>query len=277
MQIVLLLYECVGTVLSDTGDSPLTVAPTPDMLALKRQQVAAKTVPTTGGGRLLTKAREQRSNSNRWKLVVSNSAKMNLFLHHSCGYCGHELYVHWQKEKNGEEMAKPAMVESTSRGKSSFSQVSATPGHAVMAPDSLMPKEKVQACMRSKHRCCYICDRRFITLWKQTWGICSCLFPLQGSDQQRLWPGIPFYWGRTTTSAQMPWGQSDHATQAGQCASCLFINTSAVETRNSFCIVLWCFLSGCEQRGVLGETGPSIRSNQAAEGPVQLRFCYTSA
>lgn len=62
--------------LSDTSDNPLTITPTPDMLALKRQQVAAKTVPTSGGSRLLRKAREQRDNSNRVKPVVSDSAKV---------------------------------------------------------------------------------------------------------------------------------------------------------------------------------------------------------
>ncbi|XP_027129677.1 serine/threonine-protein kinase 36 isoform X1 [Larimichthys crocea] len=47
-------------VLSDsTVFSPLTVTPSPDMLALKLQQVAAKTVPTSGQSRLLRKAREQ--------------------------------------------------------------------------------------------------------------------------------------------------------------------------------------------------------------------------
>ncbi|TKS83928.1 Serine/threonine-protein kinase 36 [Collichthys lucidus] len=46
-------------VLSDsTVFSPLTVTPSPDMLALKLQQVAAKTVPTSGQSRLLRKARE---------------------------------------------------------------------------------------------------------------------------------------------------------------------------------------------------------------------------
>ncbi|KAF3705963.1 Serine/threonine-protein kinase 36 [Channa argus] len=47
------------TVLSDTSVSPLTVTPSPDMVALKLQQVAAKTVPTSGGSKLLRKAREQ--------------------------------------------------------------------------------------------------------------------------------------------------------------------------------------------------------------------------
>ncbi|XP_049897195.1 serine/threonine-protein kinase 36 isoform X4 [Epinephelus moara] len=60
-------------VLSDTGlFSPLTVSPSPDMMALKLQQVAAKSAPTPGGSRLLRKAIEQ---MNRGKPVSSDSVK----------------------------------------------------------------------------------------------------------------------------------------------------------------------------------------------------------
>lgn len=67
---------CVDTVLSDTGVfSPLTVTPSPDMLALKLQQVAAKTVPTSGQSRLLSKAREQKD--SRGKPVGSDGVKVS--------------------------------------------------------------------------------------------------------------------------------------------------------------------------------------------------------
>lgn len=70
-------YWCVGTVLSDTGVfSPLTVTPSPDILALKLQQVAAKTLPT-GQSRLLQKAREQKDNSHRGKPVGGGSVKVS--------------------------------------------------------------------------------------------------------------------------------------------------------------------------------------------------------
>ncbi|XP_044079758.1 serine/threonine-protein kinase 36 isoform X4 [Siniperca chuatsi] len=62
-------------VLSDTSVfSPLTVTPSPDMLALKLQQVAAKTL-LNGESRLLRKAREQKDSSNRGKPVGGDSAK----------------------------------------------------------------------------------------------------------------------------------------------------------------------------------------------------------
>lgn len=64
--------------LSDTGVfSPLTVTPSPDMLALKRQQVAAKTAPTSGESRLLRRAREQKDNSNRGKPVGSGGVNVS--------------------------------------------------------------------------------------------------------------------------------------------------------------------------------------------------------
>lgn len=57
--------------------SPLTVTPSPDMLALKLQQVAARTVPTSGESRLLRKAREQTDNGDRGKPVGGDSAKVS--------------------------------------------------------------------------------------------------------------------------------------------------------------------------------------------------------
>ncbi|XP_030010080.1 serine/threonine-protein kinase 36 [Sphaeramia orbicularis] len=53
-------------VLSDSSvHSPLTVTPSPDMLALKRQQVSAKTLPSSGESRLLQKVRGQRDNGRK--------------------------------------------------------------------------------------------------------------------------------------------------------------------------------------------------------------------
>eukprot|EP00064_Thunnus_orientalis_P002835 superscaffoldBa00000219_g2843 len=63
-------------VLSDTNVfSPLTVTPSPDLVALKLKQVAAKTAPTSGESRLLRKVREQRDNSNGGKPVSSDDVK----------------------------------------------------------------------------------------------------------------------------------------------------------------------------------------------------------
>ncbi|KAM3868988.1 serine/threonine-protein kinase 36 [Diretmus argenteus] len=57
-------------VLSDVSVfNPLTVPPSPDILALKHQQVVEKTVPTSGESRLLRKAREQMDNNKRRKQV----------------------------------------------------------------------------------------------------------------------------------------------------------------------------------------------------------------
>ena len=57
-----------GAVLSDcSAFSPLTVTPSPDMQALKLQQVAEKTAPLSGESRLLRKAREQRDNVKKSK------------------------------------------------------------------------------------------------------------------------------------------------------------------------------------------------------------------
>lgn len=68
----------VFTVLSDTNVfNPLTVTPSPDLLALKLKQVAAKTAPTSGESRLLRKVREQRDNSNGGKPVSSDSVKVS--------------------------------------------------------------------------------------------------------------------------------------------------------------------------------------------------------
>ncbi|XP_059206951.1 serine/threonine-protein kinase 36 [Centropristis striata] len=121
-------------VLSDTGVfSPLTVTPSPDVMALKLQQVAAKTAVTPGGSRLLRKAREQMDNSNRGKPAGSDGAKK-------------------KKDGVGNERAKPALAAASSRAKPPSTDVSVTSVHSVLtaAQQSLNPKN--QACVRSKSR-----------------------------------------------------------------------------------------------------------------------------
>ncbi|KAM9728799.1 serine/threonine-protein kinase 36 [Menidia menidia] len=62
-------------VLSDTNlFSPLTVTPSPDVMALKLQQVAEKSVPSSGESRLLRKVREQ-SENKRKAAANENTAK----------------------------------------------------------------------------------------------------------------------------------------------------------------------------------------------------------
>ncbi|XP_034406806.1 serine/threonine-protein kinase 36 [Cyclopterus lumpus] len=121
-------------VLSDTDlFSPLTVTPSPDMMALKLQQVAAKTVPTPGGMRLLRKAREQMDNGKRGKPVGGDNVKK-------------------EKDGVGNERVNYAMAAASPRAKPPSSVVAVTSGHSVMtaANQSLHPKS--QACVKSKHR-----------------------------------------------------------------------------------------------------------------------------
>ncbi|XP_035522787.1 serine/threonine-protein kinase 36 [Morone saxatilis] len=108
-------------VLSDTSVfSPLTVTPSPDMLARKLQQVAAKTVPTSGESRLLRKAREQKDNSNRGKPEGSDGVKK-------------------KKDGVGNERDNSTVAAASPRAKP-----------MTAANQSLNPKS--QACMRSKNR-----------------------------------------------------------------------------------------------------------------------------
>ncbi|KAM8899607.1 serine/threonine-protein kinase 36 isoform 1-T1 [Spinachia spinachia] len=109
-------------VLLDTGVfCPLTVTPSPDMMALKLQQVAAKTVQNPVESILLQKAREQ-TNNGKTRRPGSVSAK---------------------KEKDGARNERPnyAMAAASSR---------ATGVSLTSANQSPPPKN--QACMKSKHR-----------------------------------------------------------------------------------------------------------------------------
>ncbi|KAM7397868.1 hypothetical protein PAMA_005957 [Pampus argenteus] len=101
-------------VLSDTNVfSPLTVTPSPDLLALKLKQVAAKTAPTSGESRLLRKKKNDGS---------------------------------------GNERANSALTAVSHRAKPPSSDVSAASNQSVMsaANQSLNPKN--QSCVRSKNR-----------------------------------------------------------------------------------------------------------------------------
>ncbi|XP_049447377.1 serine/threonine-protein kinase 36 isoform X4 [Epinephelus fuscoguttatus] len=118
-------------VLSDTGlFSPLTVSPSPDMMALKLQQVAAKSVPTPGGSRLLRKAIEQ---MNRGKPVNSDSVKK-------------------KKDGVGNERSNSALVAPSPRAKPRSGDVSVTSGHSIMTAVNQSPNPKKQGSVRSKHR-----------------------------------------------------------------------------------------------------------------------------
>ncbi|XP_032390371.1 serine/threonine-protein kinase 36 isoform X2 [Etheostoma spectabile] len=113
--------------------SPLTVTPSPDMMALKLQQVAAKMVATPGGSRLLRKAREQMDNSNRGKPVGSDSAKK-------------------KKDRVGNEKAMSGMAAASPRAKPPCSDVTDTSVHPVMTAANQSFNPKNQAFVRSKHR-----------------------------------------------------------------------------------------------------------------------------
>ncbi|XP_044226141.1 serine/threonine-protein kinase 36 [Thunnus albacares] len=119
-------------VLSDTNVfSPLTVTPSPDLVALKLKQVAAKTASTSGESRLLRKVREQRDNSNGGKPVSGDDVKK-------------------KKDGAGNERANCAPAAASHRAKLPSSDVSVTSGHSVMTAAYQNPNN--QAHVRSKHR-----------------------------------------------------------------------------------------------------------------------------
>ncbi|XP_036436912.1 serine/threonine-protein kinase 36 [Colossoma macropomum] len=63
-------------VLSDEGSSsPLTVTPSPDVQALKQQQAVAKSVPRSGEGKLLRRAKEQRDKGRRNRQDLTENGK----------------------------------------------------------------------------------------------------------------------------------------------------------------------------------------------------------
>lgn len=179
--------DYVGTVVSDTSVSPLTVTPSPDILALKLQQVAAKTAPTSGESRLLRKAREQKDNSNRGKPEQE------------------------KKDGVGNERANSAMAAAAPRAKPPSKDVSVTSGPSVMTTaNQSQPNPNNQAFKRSKHRCLWKFRIKTQYTYQKDRGVCWWLwaFPLQGSDQRRLSTGIPLCRGWAATSAEKLWGHS---------------------------------------------------------------------
>ncbi|XP_069002704.1 serine/threonine-protein kinase 36 [Embiotoca jacksoni] len=120
-------------VLSDTSVfSPLTVTPSPDIVALKLQQVAEKSVPNSGESRLLRRAREHCD--NRKKPVSSDNAKK-------------------KKDGMGSERANPVKA-AASPGASvpsvnTTSDVSVTTGQLDQNPSL---NQNTAASTRSKHR-----------------------------------------------------------------------------------------------------------------------------
>ncbi|XP_004563974.3 serine/threonine-protein kinase 36 isoform X1 [Maylandia zebra] len=112
---------------------PLTVTPSPDMLALKLQQVAEKTVPASAESRLLRKVREQTENCSKRKPPGKDSAKKN------------------KDERENGAMAA-AMSPRVCNPMPSCGDVSVTSGQLDMmaANQSLGPK--IQASSTSKHR-----------------------------------------------------------------------------------------------------------------------------
>ncbi|KAM4545825.1 serine/threonine-protein kinase 36 isoform 2-T2 [Odontesthes bonariensis] len=119
-------------VLSDTNVfSPLTVTPSPDVMALKLQQVAEKSVPASGESKLLRKVREQRENKR--KSVASESAK----------------------KKDGKERANSAVASASPNvcaPKPPSSHLSDASGQVVTRAASKSTDWKIQASMRSQKR-----------------------------------------------------------------------------------------------------------------------------
>ncbi|KAM6907540.1 serine/threonine-protein kinase 36 [Xenentodon cancila] len=118
-------------VLSDTNVfNPLTVTPSPDVQALKLQQVAEKSVPTSGGSKLLRKVREQEENKR--KPVGSDGTK---------------------KKKHGTEKSSLATAAASPNiPESPSGDVSSASGQLVMTAADHSINRKSQACTRAKQR-----------------------------------------------------------------------------------------------------------------------------
>ncbi|XP_008283348.1 serine/threonine-protein kinase 36 [Stegastes partitus] len=124
-------------VLSDTSlFSPLTVTPSPDVLAQKLKQVAEKSALTSEGSRLLRRAREQRENGNQRKPSGTDATKKK-------DGAGNERVT------STTAAASPRVRTPSSISKPSSSHVSVMSG-PMNASHSL--NRKIQACSTPKHR-----------------------------------------------------------------------------------------------------------------------------
>ncbi|XP_041864512.1 serine/threonine-protein kinase 36 isoform X2 [Melanotaenia boesemani] len=120
-------------VLSNTNVSPLTVTPSPDVMALKLKQVAEKSVPNMyQESRLLRKVREQRENKRN--PAGSDTAK---------------------KKKDGNGRVSSAMATASPMKficNIPFSDVSDAPGPSVVTAANESVYQKIQACTKPKQR-----------------------------------------------------------------------------------------------------------------------------
>ncbi|XP_047462192.1 serine/threonine-protein kinase 36 isoform X2 [Mugil cephalus] len=122
-------------VVSDTSVfSPLTVMPSPDMLAMKRKQVAEKSLPTSGESRLLRKAREQRE--NRKKPVGSENTTIK------------KDGVGNERVNSATATASPTVSVPTAPS----SKASVPSGQLVVRTANQSLNPKIPATTRSKHR-----------------------------------------------------------------------------------------------------------------------------
>ncbi|XP_074527519.1 serine/threonine-protein kinase 36 isoform X2 [Halichoeres trimaculatus] len=121
-------------VLSETTDfRPLTVTPSPDILALRRQQVADKTVPLFGESRLLRRVREQIKAGHRGNAAGMDSAKKN-------------------KDEVGNERVNSGMEAACPRVKSLSCDVSVTSSCSSKTASSQINNAETQACMGPRPR-----------------------------------------------------------------------------------------------------------------------------
>ncbi|XP_053298360.1 serine/threonine-protein kinase 36 [Pleuronectes platessa] len=128
--------DCVLVLAETNVISPLTIPPSPDMMALKLQQVAAKTVRTPGRSRLLRNDSEQRDNSGREKPVDCGKAKVT-------------------KHGVGNIRVDPAKATKLRRATPLPSDGSVTSGDSVRAKSGAANQvlnPKTHACVRSKPR-----------------------------------------------------------------------------------------------------------------------------
>lgn len=165
----------------DTSISrPLTAAPSPDTLALKHQQAAAKAVPASRESTLLQKYRQQENKRNQEKAGS-----------------GVDVKVKKDGGENGRELSAAAPSTDVSLVSNAASEL-------------LTPKS--QALLRNKARSVvvWLCGGRLSDLM----DVLTTVGTLQGSDQQRLRAGIFHREGRSTKGPKQQ-GQPDVTAGSG--------------------------------------------------------------